>query len=229
MTHTYCQTIITEPKPICLRTFWGYFVLPSRTDLAGTSQLFERMMMRSGGEKKNQLLNFDVPFTPRCSDVSKRGRLAERGERVGGHPSLCSQEAEHQGRELLSRSHSSGCCASRIKRDVTKYWASASGHAVPVECWWLTTSAQGQRSQTGEPCFKGSLPNNYFLTRDMCGVSTLWHQTLGALWTGTGTVALSFQLQQRCILLISVIESEKNHTETPAGRLKGSISARCKP
>lgn len=56
--------------------------------------------MSSGGEKKNQLLNFDVPFTPRCSDASNRGRLPERGKRVGGHPSLCSQEAEHQGREL---------------------------------------------------------------------------------------------------------------------------------
>lgn len=135
--------------------------------------------MRSGGEKKNQLLNFDVPFTPKCSDVSKRGRLAERGERVGGHPSLCSQEAEHQGRELLSRSHSSGCCASRIKRDVTKYWASASGHAAPVERWWLTTSAQGQRSQTGELCFKGIVcPTITFLLETcaafpFCGIRPL--------------------------------------------------------
>lgn len=56
--------------------------------------------MSCSRKKKNQLLNLDVPFTPICSDFSNRGRLAERGKRVSGHPSLCSQEAEHQGREL---------------------------------------------------------------------------------------------------------------------------------
>lgn len=76
----------------------------------------------------------------------------------------------------ISRSHGSGCCASRIKRDVTKYGAGPSGHAASVERRWLTTWTRAQRSQPGELRFEVAVrpPIAFYSTQNtvflLCGI-----------------------------------------------------------